>query len=101
LFNLRHSSLRTTIERKNRFKILTSQPFFPLKTQVKIVLACCTLHNFIIDDGPDIYVYDDATWFQTLPRSNRSHGDINRDNQQWAIIRDQLAQQMWDEWDQI
>jgi hypothetical protein len=55
------------------------------------------LHNFIIDDGPDIYVYDDATWFQTLPRSNSSHGNINRDNQQWAIIRDQLAQQMWDE----
>jgi hypothetical protein len=105
LFNLRHSSLRTTVERtfctlKNRFKILTSQPFFPLKTQVKIVLACCTLHNFIIENGPDAYVYDDATWFQTLPRSTRSHGDMNRDNQQWATMRDELAQKMWDEWDQ-
>ena len=105
LFNLRHSSLRTTVERafgtlKNRFKILTSQPFFPLKTQVKIVLACCTLHNFIIDEGPDVYVYDDTTWFNTLPRSNRSHVDMNRDNQQWANMHDQLAQQMWDDWDQ-
>lgn len=64
---------------------------------MKIVLPCCALHNFIIDDGPDIYVYDDETWFQSLPRSNRSHVDMNRDNQQWANMRDQLAQQMWDD----
>ncbi|WVZ87950.1 hypothetical protein U9M48_034523 [Paspalum notatum var. saurae] len=102
LFNLRHSSLRTTVERafgtlKNRFKILTSQPFFPLKTQVKIVLACCTLHDFILDNGPDIYVYDDETWYQNLPRSNRSRADMLQDNQQWAHMRDELAQKMWDE----
>jgi hypothetical protein len=64
---------------------------------VKIVLACCTLHNFIIDDGPNIYVYDDETWLQSLPRSNRSHVDMHRDNQQWATMRDQLAQRMWDD----
>jgi hypothetical protein len=67
---------------------------------VKIVLACCTLHNFIIDEGPDVYVYDDETWLVTLPRSNRSHVDMNRDNQLWVNMRDQLAQQMRDEWDQ-
>jgi hypothetical protein len=48
LFNLRHSSLRVTIERafgalKNRFKILYNKPFHPYKTQVKLVLACCIL----------------------------------------------------------
>jgi hypothetical protein len=64
---------------------------------VKIVLAYCTLHNFIIDEGPDIYVYDDETWLATLPRSNRSHVNMNRDNQLWANMRDQLTQQMWDE----
>nr|CAD1831478.1 unnamed protein product [Ananas comosus var. bracteatus] len=36
LFNFRHSSLRSKVERafgilKSRFKILTSQPFFPLR----------------------------------------------------------------------
>jgi hypothetical protein len=67
---------------------------------VKIVLACCTLHNFIIDDGPDIYVYDDETWLQSLPRSNHSHVDMHRDNQQWATMRDQLAQRMWDDMQQ-
>ena len=50
LFNLRHSSLRVTVERafgalKNRFRILYNKPFQPYKTQVKLVLACCILHN--------------------------------------------------------
>jgi hypothetical protein len=53
LFNHRHSSLMTSVERafgtlKNRFKILKSQPLFSFITQVKIVLACCALHNFIL-----------------------------------------------------
>jgi hypothetical protein len=50
LFNLRHSSLRVTIERafaalKNRFKILDQKPFHTFPTQVKLVLARCILHN--------------------------------------------------------
>jgi len=44
LFNLRHSSLRVTVERafgalKNRFRIIDNKPFHPFKTQVKLVLA--------------------------------------------------------------
>ena len=50
LFNLRHSSLRVTVERdfgalKNMFRILDNKPFHPYKAQVKLVLACCILHN--------------------------------------------------------
>jgi hypothetical protein len=33
---------------------------------VKIVLACCALHNFIIEDGTNIYVYEDEAWFGSL-----------------------------------
>ncbi|PKU84948.1 hypothetical protein MA16_Dca022989 [Dendrobium catenatum] len=45
-FNLRHSSLRTTIEHafgflKNHFTIIKSEPYFPLQTQVEIVIVCC------------------------------------------------------------
>ena len=59
LFNLRHSSLRVTIERafgalKNRFKILYNKPFHPYKTQVKLVLACCILQNWILHHGLQI-----------------------------------------------
>ncbi|KAF3791121.1 hypothetical protein EJ110_NYTH14807 [Nymphaea thermarum] len=58
LFNHRHSSLRTTVERvfgrlKGRFPILKAQVSYPYRTQVGIVLATCVLHNFIIDHNPN------------------------------------------------
>ena len=58
LFNLRHSMLHTRVERafgilKDRFKILTPHPFLPFKTQVRIVLACCILHNYIVGVDPN------------------------------------------------
>ena len=58
LFNHRHSSLRVTIERafaalKNRFKILDQKSFHPFDTQVKLVLACCILHSWILGWGID------------------------------------------------
>ncbi|XBI19684.1 hypothetical protein VPH35_061139 [Triticum aestivum] len=57
LFNLRHSSLRTTVERafgllKRRFKILDdATPFFLYPTQVDIVVACCIIQNWVLNDG--------------------------------------------------
>lgn len=52
LFNLRHSSARNVIERafgllKKRWSILRTSSFFNIKTQIRIINACCTLHNFI------------------------------------------------------
>ncbi|WVZ74709.1 LOW QUALITY PROTEIN: hypothetical protein U9M48_022862 [Paspalum notatum var. saurae] len=62
LFNLRHSNLRVTVERafgalKNRFRILDNKPFHPFKTQVKLVLACCILHNWILGHGMKSFLY--------------------------------------------
>ena len=53
LFNLQHSSLRTTIERgfgvvKKHFRVLDAEPFWSFETQVKVVLACCVVHNHIM-----------------------------------------------------
>nr|XP_027192011.1 protein ALP1-like [Cicer arietinum] len=52
LFNYRHSSLRMTIERcfgvlKNRFPILKLMPPYKPSRQRLIVIACCTIHNYI------------------------------------------------------
>jgi hypothetical protein len=52
LFNYRHSSLRTVVERafavlKNRFPNLDKMPPYRLRYQHLFVIACCTLHNFI------------------------------------------------------
>ena len=54
LFNLRHSSLRTTIEQgfgvlKKCFRVLDAKPFWSFETQVKVVLACCKDNVFTID----------------------------------------------------
>ncbi|WVZ94548.1 hypothetical protein U9M48_040428 [Paspalum notatum var. saurae] len=102
LFNLRHSSLRTTIERafgtlKTRFKILSNKPFIPLKSQPKVVAACCALQNWILDNGPDKFVVDEATWYTQLPRSTNRVSDYEVDIRDWAVKRDVIAQQMWND----
>lgn len=102
LFNLRHSSLRTTIERafgilKQRFRILTCYPHFPYPTQVALVLVCCILHNFIIGVSPrDRIVRAVERKLQT--HSNpcaRSTREQREENREWAALRDQIADQMW------
>jgi hypothetical protein len=99
LFNLRHSSLRTSIERgfgcyKNRFAIIDSKPFHPYKTQVKLVLACCILHNWILEHGVDEIVPPESTW---VPNSNGQHGHgvPMDDNSACGTLRDEVATQMW------
>jgi hypothetical protein len=60
LFNFRHSSLRSTVERafallKNRFGIIDNKkPKYSLPVQVDMVMACAVLHNYIL--GVDPYV---------------------------------------------
>ncbi|XP_059635260.1 uncharacterized protein LOC132277415 [Cornus florida] len=56
LFNYRHSSLKNVIERcfgilKMRWPILKLMPPYKLSIQALIVIACCTLHNFIRDEA--------------------------------------------------
>ena len=63
LFNLRHASLRNAVERilgvlKKRFNILTKMPSFSIEKQVKIVMVCCMLHNFIRSTE----TYEDLYW---------------------------------------
>jgi hypothetical protein len=97
LFNLRHSSLRTTIERafaalKNRFRILDNKPFHPYKTQVKLVLACCIIHNWILRHGEDEFIPTEASW---VPNNRLPQEDNVVDNAAWTAQREAFAQQMW------
>jgi hypothetical protein len=98
LFNLRHSSLRVTVERdfgalKNRFRIIDNKPFHPFKTQVKLVLACCILHNWILDHGVDEVVPSELSW---VPNDNLTDCGVQLDdNAAWAQTRDEWANHMW------
>ena len=65
LFNLRHSSLRTSIERgfgvlKKRFRVLDAKPFWSFETQVKVVLVCCVVHNHIMGVEPNDHIMEDV-----------------------------------------
>ena len=61
LFNLRHFSLRSTIEQrfgvlKKCFQVLDAEPVWSFETQVKVVLACCVIHNHIMGVEPNDHI---------------------------------------------
>ena len=100
LFNYRHSSLRNIIERafgliKKRWAILRTEPFFDTKIQVKIVLACCTLHNFIINADPDDVLDDEPEGFNgdDFEPSEVVEEDVSNPGStpEWSAKRDDLA----------
>jgi hypothetical protein len=92
LFNVRHSSLRVTIERafaalKNRFKVLDQKPFHTFDTQVKLVLACCILHNWILGWGEDEF-FEEVVTFDEV---ETDHGVDAGDNDAWKVKRQEWA----------
>ncbi|WVZ96979.1 hypothetical protein U9M48_042551 [Paspalum notatum var. saurae] len=95
----RHSALRVTVERafgdlKNRLKILYNKPFHPFPTQVKLVLACCILHNWILRHGIHEHVPSEAEWVGNQEQDTGSD-ENNPDNLAWVAMRDMIADQMW------
>ena len=100
LFNLRHSSLRVTVERvfgalKNRFKILDQKPFHTFPTQVKLVLACCILHNWILEwGGVDKYFPEEE---DVTPDTDDDvgHGIAANDQEAWKTLRQEMADAIW------
>uniref|UniRef100_A0A453II92 DDE Tnp4 domain-containing protein n=1 Tax=Aegilops tauschii subsp. strangulata TaxID=200361 RepID=A0A453II92_AEGTS len=99
LLNLRHSSLRVMVERafgalKNRFKILDQKPSHPYPTQVKLVLACCILHNRILQWGVYGLVLEeeDVTPDEVI---SSGHGVEAFDNEAWKNKWLEWAYAMW------
>ena len=87
-----------TVERafaalKNRFKILDQKPFHPFDTQVKLVLACCILHNWILGWGIDEYFPDEE--YVTLDTDDTGHGVEAHDQEVWKTKRKEWADAMW------
>ena len=59
LYNLRHSSLRVTIEKaigvlKKRFKRLRTCLYGKYETQNRTIMACALLHNFIMEQFDEV-----------------------------------------------
>ncbi|KAK5846540.1 hypothetical protein PVK06_002832 [Gossypium arboreum] len=101
LFNLHHSSLRTTIERvfgilKKWFRVLDAEPFWNFQTQVDIVLACCIFHNHIMGVGPSdllnqgLYEEPDSD----LIISTLTEREEREEAREWSAKRDEIVQTM-------
>ncbi|XP_050257984.1 uncharacterized protein LOC126703109 [Quercus robur] len=106
LFNLRHSSLRTTIERgfgvvKKRFRVLDAEPYWSFPTQVKVVLACCVVHNHIMGVEPNDHIMEDAMNQVELSdhqEETQSRRESVEDSRSWNAKRDEICQAMWSDY---
>ena len=113
LFNFRHSSLRSTVERafallKNRFGILDhKKPKYPLLVQIDMVLACTILHNYILGVDPydpilndmgssDDIPYDTQNYSAEHSSQPLSQSQQRAANQEWVSKRESIALAMWD-----
>lgn len=105
LFNLRHASLRNSIERafgvlKKRFPIVRSmaEPFYSCKTQGHIFLACCILHNFLREEDHDLNIEEEVieeTLHAPPERYVNASRDTNEDTIEGERIRNAIANAMW------
>jgi len=83
---------------KNRFCILDNKPFHTYKTQVKLVLAYCILHNWIIGFGMDEVVPEEEGFLGIKPEGDETQpvGDmLSQDSAGMALRRDGICTAMW------
>ncbi|KAJ4771493.1 nuclease [Rhynchospora pubera] len=108
LFNLRHASLRNAIERafgvlKKKFPIIgnANQLFYSVEVQKKIIVACCVLHNYLIDQDPDRRVIEqvDAEVANREDDPSDAVRSVGREDPQELIrgkqIKTDIAVAMW------
>jgi len=101
LFNMRHSSARNVIERtfgllKLRWGIIRNGSYYPIDTQIGIILACCYLHNLIrqqmsadpFEPQVDAFLEHEGNTLGVIDRTESST--------EWTEFRDVLASMMWD-----
>lgn len=109
-FNMMHSSARNVIERcfgilKKRWAILRSPSFYPVKTQNRIVLACCILHNYIRTESTfDQAEIDFDAHALDEPNELNEHEAVQDHiltigaSDEWTAFRNNLANSMFNEW---
>jgi hypothetical protein len=80
-------SLRNVVERafgvlKSRWHVLRGLPFYERSMQVKIIIACVALHNYLLDRG------------HIGGSESSSHGQADYDvnaSQEMTLVRDWIA----------
>ena len=104
-FSMKHSQARNCIERcfgilKARWAILRDKSFYSIKTQCRIISACCILHNFIrlemlIDS------IENEVGILELNENQNDDDDMIRHCEMspaWTEWRDKLADEIFTSW---
>ncbi|XP_041993309.1 uncharacterized protein LOC121743961 isoform X1 [Salvia splendens] len=105
LFNMRHTRARNIIERafavlKMRWGILRSASFYPIKTQIRLIMACFLLHNFIrreMEVDPVEVELDGENGQPLVDEEFIGHDyvDFVEPSAEWTQSRDDIALNMW------
>ncbi|CAN6447793.1 unnamed protein product [Victoria cruziana] len=110
LFNYRHSLLRSTIDRafgvlKARFPILKTEPLYHIKTQVKVVIAACVIHNHIRREKKDDWIFmkeekEAHVGEILLMPENQEPKDTSQgiEEEVASQLRDSIANAMWNDY---
>lgn len=105
LFNMRHTKARNIIERafgilKMRWGILRSASYYPLKTQIRLIMACFLIHNFIrgemvVDPIEELIDSMGDGINNVAGEEHEDFVDVVEATSEWNQKRDELAQAMW------
>ena len=83
---------------KKRFRVLDAKPFWAFETQVKVVLACCVVHNHIMGVEPNDHIMEDAmnqVESSDPQQETQSCRESIEDSKLWNAKRDEICQAMW------
>ena len=73
------------------------EPFWSFETQVKVVLACCVIHNHIMGVDPTDYIMEAATnqvESSDSQQETQLRQDSIEDSRVWNVKRDEICQAM-------
>ena len=82
-----------------KWRMLLAVPSYPERTQTKITLACCGLHNFILDNDDEDVDFNVAAAFRCLAMvdeddeeaQERCEADEVDDDINMNAVRDEIA----------
>ncbi|XP_031282515.1 protein ALP1-like [Pistacia vera] len=105
-FNMKHSQARNCIERcfvilKARWGILKDTSYYLVKTQCRIITACCLLHNFIRSELPIDPVKAELQEEVNDEGEEDDEGELIRHvepSPAWTAFRDNLEAEMFNTW---
>ena len=82
--------------REDSKSLMMPNHFFRFPTQVDIVVACCIIHNWVINDGIDKFIIPEDEWTPNIQHASTSSGQA-QELLYMTNFRQEIADQMWED----